>query len=82
MLPTTLPQNQGYSDSSKHKEGVTQVRQRSVSNGAQLQPGMGDDAAGSSGLQRSNTTGKSLTQSLKRRFGSLRKKRVADEAGY
>ena len=78
----TSSHDQGYSDSSKNQEGVTQVRQRSVSNGAQLQPGMGDDAAGSPGLQRSSTTGKSLTQSLKRRFGSLRKKRVADEAGY
>lgn len=61
------------------------VRQRSVSNGAQLlPPGMDDGAgaAGPSGLQRSNTTGKSLTQSLKRRFGSLRRKRAIDEAGY
>jgi hypothetical protein len=37
--------------------------------------------AGSSGLQRSNTTGKKLAQGLKRRFGSQRRKRLSDEAG-
>jgi hypothetical protein len=37
---------------------------------------------GDAGLGRSNTTGKSFAQSLKRRLGSLRRKRVGDEAGY
>lgn len=84
------------SGSGKGKEGATtHVRQRSVSNGAQLQPlmagdgyggqeegVMGAEASGSSGLQRSNTAGKSLGQSLKRRFGSLRRKKVAGGEEY
>ncbi|KAG7293208.1 hypothetical protein NEMBOFW57_003254 [Staphylotrichum longicolle] len=92
MQPTTASsRDYGYGGSGsgdKSKEGVMThvVRQRSVSNGAQLlpPPGMDDSAgaAGSSGLQRSNTTGKSLTQSLKGGFGSLRRKRATDEAGY
>jgi hypothetical protein len=46
--------------------------------------GYGEGEAGSSGLQRSNTSGKNnLAQSLKRRFGSLRKRRAGvEEAGY
>jgi hypothetical protein len=84
MQPTSSSRDYGYDGrGDKGKEGMTHVvRQRSVSNGAQLLPGTDDAVAGSSGLQRSNTTGKSLTQSLKRRFGSLRKKRATDEAGY
>ncbi|KAL2135507.1 hypothetical protein VTI74DRAFT_8238 [Chaetomium olivicolor] len=59
----------------------THVRQRSVSSGDQLQSSF--EEAGSSGLQRSNTTGKNLASSLKRRFGSLKKKKTAgEEAGY
>jgi hypothetical protein len=84
MQPSSSSRDHDYGGGgSKHKEGGTQVRQRSVSNGAQLLPGVdGEASAGSSGLQRSNTTGKSLAQSLKRRFGSLRKKRPSEEAGY
>ncbi|KAK4193476.1 hypothetical protein QBC35DRAFT_107592 [Podospora australis] len=43
---------------------------------------VGGGSGSSGGLQRSNTTGKSLTQSLKRRFGSLRRKKVPGEEGY
>ncbi|KAJ4413524.1 hypothetical protein N0V85_003526 [Neurospora sp. IMI 360204] len=64
------------------KEGNTRVRQRSVSNAAATTGyGGGYDYEGggggesSSGLRRSNTTGKNIAQSLKRRLGSLRRKR-------
>ena len=85
MQPTATSSGGTISSTSgKHKEGHgTHVRQRSVSNGDQLQQGYADEVgAGSSGLQRSNTTGKSLTQSLKRRFGSLRRRKGPEEAGY
>ncbi|KAK4032625.1 hypothetical protein C8A01DRAFT_50614 [Parachaetomium inaequale] len=75
----------GGSDS-KRKDGggATHVRQRSVSNGGAQGMGGEEGEAGSSGLQRSNTTsGKNnLAQSLKRRFGSLRRRRAGEEAGY
>ncbi|KAL2199094.1 hypothetical protein P885DRAFT_31553 [Corynascus similis CBS 632.67] len=78
---------------SSHKGGVTtHVRRRSASTGAayqQLPPGMveddddwGDAGGSSSAMRRSNTTGKNIAQSLKRRIGSLRKKKVGEEAGY
>lgn len=64
------------------KEGNTRVRQRSVSNAAATTGyGGGYDYEGggggesSSGLRRSNTTGKNIAQSLKRRLGSFRRKR-------
>jgi len=97
MQPTSPSSSRGHGHSSggsKQKEGVTtRVRQRRASNGGggsqQLSPGLVDDnaegaeaEAGSSGLQRSNTGGKNIAQSLKRRFGSLRKKRAGEEAGY
>lgn len=66
------------SGGSKFKEGRANVRQRSVSHGDQW---FNEQMAGSSGLQRSNTTGKSIAQSLKRRFGSLRRRRGPEEAG-
>jgi hypothetical protein len=50
---------------------MTNIRQRSFSSGAQ--PDVDRDVAGSSALQRNNTTGRSFSQSLKRRFGSLRR---------
>ncbi|KAJ4297011.1 hypothetical protein N0V88_003927 [Collariella sp. IMI 366227] len=78
MQPTSA--SRGTHGTDKGKETGAHVRQRSVSNADQLQPGY--EEAGSSGLQRSNTTGKGLASSLKRRFGSLRKKRVGEEAGY
>ncbi|AEO53337.1 hypothetical protein MYCTH_2294504 [Thermothelomyces thermophilus ATCC 42464] len=77
-------------DSRPKEGGTAHVRQRSLSaNGAyqRLPPGIVDDGdddgygGGSSGLGSSNTTGKNIAQSLKRRFGSLRKKRAGDEAG-
>ncbi|KAL2255555.1 hypothetical protein VTK26DRAFT_3137 [Humicola hyalothermophila] len=67
------------SRSSRFKEGHgAHVRQRSASNGDQP---LKEPVAGSSGLQRSNTAGKSIAQSLKRRFGSLRGKKESVEAG-
>ena len=83
------PSSRGYRDS-KHKDGggATHVRQRSVSNGGAQgrgrAEGEGAGDAGSSGLQRRNTAGKNnLAQSLKRRLGSLRKRRVGvEETGY
>ncbi|KAK3310248.1 uncharacterized protein B0T15DRAFT_517910 [Chaetomium strumarium] len=81
-FPSTSSHGRRGGGGGEYKEEGTRVRQRSVSNGAQLQPEADDDGiAGSSGLQRSNTTGKKLAQGLKRRFGSLRKKRLSDEAG-
>ncbi|KAK4136590.1 hypothetical protein BT67DRAFT_447942 [Trichocladium antarcticum] len=76
MQPTLFPTGQ--------KEGGAHVRQRSVSSAADPFLDDADDYGmpGSSGVQRSNTAGKSLSQSLKRRFGSLRKKRGSEEAGY
>lgn len=76
MQPTLFPTGQ--------KEDGAHVRQRSVSSAADPFLDDADDYGmpGSSGVQRSNTAGKSLSQSLKRRFGSLRKKRGSEEAGY
>ncbi|KAK3300196.1 uncharacterized protein B0H64DRAFT_448287 [Chaetomium fimeti] len=69
-----------HSNHGKAEEGVT-LRQRSVSHGDAR--GRGDDGeAGSSGLQRRNSAGKGLAQSLKRRFGSLRRGRAGEEGGY
>ncbi|KAK3329487.1 hypothetical protein B0H66DRAFT_27169 [Apodospora peruviana] len=72
------------------KDSGARVRQRSVSH-ANATPRTADyplenegpfsdhfsgtPAGGSSGIQRRNTTGKSLAQSIKRRFGSLRRKK-------
>lgn len=45
--------------------------------------GGGTGSSSGGGLERRNTTGKSLAQSLKRRFGSLKRKKVAgQEGGY
>ncbi len=68
----------------KHKEDTAQVHQQSASKSAHLHPEMADTKAGpSSGSQRNNTAGKSFTQSLKRRFGSFRKKKTSsDDVGY
>jgi hypothetical protein len=67
MQPTA--HNRGHHLDSKGR--TTNVRQRSFSSGAQ--PDVDRDVAGSSALQRNNTTGKSFSQSLKRRLGSLRR---------
>jgi hypothetical protein len=64
----------------KHKEGATQVHQRNGSkSAAHLSPAMGETAAApSSGSQR-----KSFTESLRRRFGSMRKKKASsDDVGH
>ncbi|GAB1310251.1 Pal1 cell morphology protein [Madurella fahalii] len=80
MQPPSRPR--ATSTGGKFREGSAHVRQRSASNGAQHQAMVNEGVAGSSGLQRGNTTGRSIAQSLKRRFGSLRRRRGADEAGY
>ncbi|KAK4157752.1 protein pal1 [Chaetomidium leptoderma] len=87
MQPTTTS-SRDYSSSNKRAQGVvvTHTRRhhhRSASNGGADMEEEGEGVpSSSSGLQRSHTTGKSLTQSLKRRFGSLRKKRPSEAAGY
>ncbi|KAK4444080.1 protein pal1 [Podospora aff. communis PSN243] len=68
----------------------TNVNQRRVSLTDQAPPpppkdypgtyGSGHSAGG--GLQRSNTTGKSFTQLIKRRFGSLRRRKDNEERAY
>lgn len=64
----------------QQKEGNTaKVRQRSVSNATPSSTGYGggysnDYEGESGGLRRSNTTGKTIAQSLKRRLGSLKRK--------
>ncbi|KAL2023633.1 hypothetical protein VTK56DRAFT_1790 [Thermocarpiscus australiensis] len=60
----------------------THVRQRSVSYVAQQHADADESVAGSSGLQRSDATGKSLAQSLKTRLGSLRRKKASEDRGY
>ena len=75
--------------SSTEKNTGTRVRHRSVSNAAgwthsptqQSQDPFGDYAANSD-LQRRNTTGKSFAQSLKRRIGSMRRKKAPEERVY
>lgn len=71
------------------KEGNARVRQRSVSNVAATTSryggysalnggdyeGVGAGESSSGGIRRSNTTGKNIAQSLKRRLGSIRRKR-------
>lgn len=71
------------------KEGNARVRQRSVSNAAATTSGYGGgysalngdeglgagESSGGVGVRRSNTTGKNIAQSLKRRLGSIRRKR-------
>lgn len=76
-------------DGGEKKEGNTRVRQRSVSNAAATgaatgaysngndyyEVGGGESSGfGTSGVRRSNTTGKNIAQSLKRRLGSIRRK--------
>ncbi|EAA35362.1 hypothetical protein GE21DRAFT_365 [Neurospora crassa] len=65
----------------QQKEGNAKVRQRSVSNATPTTTGYGggggysnDYEGESGGLRRSNTTGKTIAQSLKRRLGSLKRK--------
>ena len=67
-MQPTAPSRGQHLDS---KGRTTNVRQRSFSNGAL--PDMDQGVADSSELQRNNTTGRSFGQSLKRRFGSLRR---------
>jgi len=72
------------------KQDVAHVRQRSVINadkGPAPPPkdypsAYGGDYSSSGNLQRSNTTGKSLTQMIKRRFGSLRRRKATEERVY
>ncbi|KAL0935240.1 protein kinase [Colletotrichum truncatum] len=63
-----------------HKEVGAVVRQRSFSNAADGRPGPLEVPAGqshSADIHRHNSTGKRLSEGLKRRFGSLRRKNQA-----
>ncbi|KAF9875798.1 hypothetical protein CkaCkLH20_06730 [Colletotrichum karsti] len=62
------------------KDNGAMVRQRSVSNAADGRPGPSEMPAGQSNsadLQRHNSTGKRLSEGLKKRFGSIRRKHHA-----
>jgi hypothetical protein len=87
MQPHT---NLGTSTSAAHKsDGGARVRHRSVSNADETagpaSPLFRQDSreayATNADLHRRNTTGNKFAEGLKRRFGSLRKKKVAGE-GY
>ncbi|KAM7206735.1 protein pal1 [Rhypophila sp. PSN 637] len=80
---------------SEGKDSTTRYRQRSVSNASPraeyrsdpfsdgfAEAGPSSSASGAAGLGRSNTTGKSLAQSIKRRFGSLRRRKQTEERVY
>lgn len=59
------------------------VRQRSVSSAAGGRPASPPPAnatSSSSGIGRSNTTGKRLSDGLKRRFGSIRRRKDSEDA--
>lgn len=67
-----------------NKGNGAKVRQRSISNAAdRYRPAptspTADPYATNSDLHRSNTTGKKFAEGLKRRFGSLRRKRGSEE---
>jgi hypothetical protein len=67
----------------QRKDGGTMVRQRSVSNVADGRAGNSnqsspDSYTNATDLRRSNTTGKRITEGLKRRFGSIRRKKAED----
>ncbi|KAH6650948.1 hypothetical protein F5144DRAFT_598364 [Chaetomium tenue] len=86
LLPRDYDHNYDYGHG-KAEEGVTiaAVRRRSVSNAGERErprEGLGAEAAGSSGVHRSNTGGKNLAQSLKRRLGSLRRRGAGEGVGY
>ncbi|KAH6692671.1 hypothetical protein F5X68DRAFT_60211 [Plectosphaerella plurivora] len=74
--------NSGVTDS----KGPTMVRQRSVSNAADGRPGPSNSLApppaegfsNSTDIRRSNTTGKRFSDGIKRRFGSMRRKKDID----
>lgn len=68
------------------KNGRQMVRQRSISNAADGRPGPSTSLSpepqeaysNSTDIRRSNTTGKRLSEGIKRRFGSLRRKKDVD----
>ncbi|KAL8422203.1 hypothetical protein RB596_002809 [Gaeumannomyces avenae] len=81
---------QGSGNDASRKDLGAQVRQRSISSAAasgsrsnMLSPPMGPDRGGSGApgndMRRSNTTGKRITEGLKRRFGSFRRKRNSED---
>ncbi|KAK3393743.1 hypothetical protein B0H63DRAFT_26577 [Podospora didyma] len=84
------PQTVSNQHSTDPKSNGTQVRHRSISNAAD-EPGSSSrveyNAYGGytdidSGVQRSHSTGKNIAQTLKKRFGSLRRKKASDEERY
>ncbi|KAK3907018.1 hypothetical protein C8A05DRAFT_40202 [Staphylotrichum tortipilum] len=82
MQPPSTFRDHDSGAGGKHKEGASQVHQRSDSKIAQLDPVMSETAAGlSSGSQRDNTPSKSFTQSLKKRFGNMRRKKASVDMG-
>ncbi|KAE9580817.1 hypothetical protein CGCF415_v005875 [Colletotrichum fructicola] len=77
--PVEYEMHPGANSQSRKNLGAT-VRQRSVSNAADGRPGPSETPAGQSNsadVRRHNSTGKRLSDGLKRRFGSIRRKRQA-----
>ncbi|KLU88579.1 hypothetical protein MAPG_07565 [Magnaporthiopsis poae ATCC 64411] len=83
---------QGSSSDATRKDLGAQVRHRSISSAAasgsrpnMLSPPISPDRGGAGAsstnndLRRSNTTGRRITEGLKRRFGSFRRKRNSDD---
>ncbi|KAF6844199.1 hypothetical protein CMUS01_01349 [Colletotrichum musicola] len=65
----------------QRKDNGAMVRQRSLSNAADGRPGPSASPAGQSNsadVRRHNSTGKRLSEGLKRRFGSIRRKNHGD----
>lgn len=65
----------------QRKDNGAMVRQRSLSNAADGRPGPSASSAGQSNsadVRRHNSTGKRLSEGLKRRFGSIRRKNHGD----
>ncbi|KAH0444219.1 hypothetical protein CcaCcLH18_00444 [Colletotrichum camelliae] len=77
--PVEYEMHPGANSQSRKNLGAT-VRQRSVSNAADGRPGPSETPAGQSNsadVHRHNSTGKRLSDGLKRRFGSIRRKHQA-----
>ncbi|KAI8203832.1 hypothetical protein K4K54_005595 [Colletotrichum sp. SAR 10_86] len=77
--PVEYEMHPGANSQSRKNLGAT-VRQRSVSNAADGRPGPSETPTGQSNsadVRRHNSTGKRLSDGLKRRFGSIRRKHQA-----
>lgn len=74
--PTEFEMRSGVNAHSRQENGAM-IRQRSVSNAADGRPGPSESRNGQSNsadVNRHNSTGKRLSEGLKRRFGSIRRK--------